>query len=84
MNFKTLKPYYKFCCTHYMFRPIWPSGVKSYIKIALKTAALFHLCFPASRFRSIVHWYVNNGTRHRQDKNNKKTPNIQVIFIIEF
>jgi hypothetical protein len=42
-----------------MFRPIWPSSdVNSYIKIALKTAALFHLCFPASHFRSIVHWYV--------------------------
>jgi hypothetical protein len=53
MNFKTLKLYYKLCRKHYMFRPIWPSsGVKSYIKIVLKTAALFHLCFPAS------HWYV--------------------------
>jgi hypothetical protein len=47
------------CRTHYMFRPIWPSsGVNIYIKIALKTAALFHLCFPASRFQSIVHRYV--------------------------
>jgi hypothetical protein len=59
MNFKTLKLYYKLCHPHYMFRPIWPSsGVKSYVKIALKTAALFRLCYHASRFWSIVHWYV--------------------------
>jgi hypothetical protein len=51
MNFKTSKLYYKLCRTHYMFRPIWPSsGVKSYVKIALKTAALLHLRFPASGF----------------------------------
>jgi hypothetical protein len=42
-----------------MFRPIWPSsGIKSYIKIALKTTALFYLCFPVSCFRSIVHLCV--------------------------
>jgi hypothetical protein len=36
MNFKTLKLYYKLCCTHYMFRPIRPSsGVKSYISYVL-------------------------------------------------
>jgi hypothetical protein len=55
MNFKTLKLYYKLCRPHYMFPPIWPSsGVQSYVKIALKTAALFHLCCHASRFRSII------------------------------
>jgi hypothetical protein len=58
MNFKTFKLYYKLCRTHYMFRSIWQSsGVKSYIKIALKLLHFF-VCFPASRFRSIVHWYV--------------------------
>jgi hypothetical protein len=48
-----------------MFRPIWPSsGVKIIFKIALKTAALFHLRFLVSSFRSIVHWSVLGVSCH--------------------
>jgi hypothetical protein len=48
-----------------MFRLIWPSSdVKIILKIVLKSAALFHLRFPASCFRSIVHWCVLGVSCH--------------------